>query len=85
MGNMIGNKGGLQISFRIYDYLFNVINVHLIHGAKRFEKRNEMMSELIRKMRIQREEIDPDIIADFSFILGDLNYRMEGTFESLVP
>lgn len=36
-------------------------------------------------MRIQREEIDPDIIADFSIILGDLNYRMEGTFESLVP
>jgi hypothetical protein len=44
-----------------------------------------MMSELIRKMRIQREEIDPDVISDFNFILGDMNYRMEGTYDDLVP
>lgn len=65
--------------------MFNFINVHLVHGAKRFEKRNEMMSDLIRHMRNQREEIDPDIISDFSFILGDFNYRMEGTYEELIP
>lgn len=59
--------------------------MHLIHGAKRLDKRNEMMGDLIRKMRNQREEIDPDMIADFSFILGDMNYRMEGDFETLVP
>jgi hypothetical protein len=39
------------MSFRLYDYLFNFINVHLIHGAKNFDKRNEMMSNLIRQMR----------------------------------
>ena len=44
-----------------------------------------MMSDLIKKMRNHREELDPDIIADFSFILGDLNYRLEGTYETLVP
>jgi hypothetical protein len=86
VGGVVGNKGGLQLSFKIYDYLFNVINVHLVHGAKRFEKRNEMMSELIKKMHLQREEIDPDVIGDFNFIVGDMNYRMKGhTFESLVP
>jgi hypothetical protein len=73
------------MSFKLYDYLYNFINVHLVHGAKRFEKRNEMMSDLIRRMRVQREELDPDIISDFSFILGDMNYRMEGDFEKLVP
>jgi len=46
----------------------------------RNSKRNEMMSDLIRKMRNQREELDPDFIADFSFIIGDMNYRMDGTF-----
>ena len=81
----MGNKGGCQLSFKLYEYQFNVINVHLVHGAKRFLKRDEMMSELIRKMRIQREEIDPDVISDFNFILGDMNYRMEGTYEELVP
>jgi len=57
----------------------------LVHGEKRFEKRNEMMSDLIRKMRNQREEIDPDMISDFSFIIGDLNYRLESSYEELVP
>eukprot|EP00347_Sterkiella_histriomuscorum_P004413 403360556 len=84
IGNILGNKGGLQISFKLYDNLFNFINVHLVHGEKRFEKRNDMMSDLIKKMRNQREEIDPDMISDFSFILGDLNYRMESTYDELV-
>jgi hypothetical protein len=73
------------MSFKLYDYLFNFINVHLVHGAKRWDKRNEMMGDLIKKMRVQREELDPDVAADFAFILGDMNYRMEGDFEKLVP
>jgi hypothetical protein len=44
-----------------------------------------MMSDLIRNLRIQREEIDPDIISDYSFIMGDLNYRMQTTYLELVP
>ena len=84
VGGVLGNKGGLQMSFKLYDYIYNFINVHLVHGAKRFEKRNEMMSSLISKMRNQREEIDPDIIADYSFILGDLNYRIEGDFDTIL-
>ena len=81
VAGFVGNKGGMQISFKLYDYLFNVINVHLVHGEKRFDKRNEMMSELIKKMRLQRDEIDPDVIGDFNFIVGDMNYRMIGTYE----
>lgn len=84
MAGVLGNKGGLQISFKVYDNLFNFINVHLVHGAKRLEKRNEMMSDLIRKMRNQREEIDPDVISDFSFIIGDMNYRLESTYDEIV-
>lgn len=44
-----------------------------------------MMSDLIRNLKIYREEIDPDILADYSFILGDFNYRMNSTFTELVP
>ncbi len=61
--------------------MFNFINVHLVHGAKRFDKRNEMISDLIRKMRDNM--IDSDILSDFSFIFGDLNYRLESTYEEL--
>lgn len=44
-----------------------------------------MMSELIKNLKVYREEIDPDVLADFSFILGDFNYRMNSTFTELVP
>lgn len=85
IGGVLGNKGGLQVCFKLYEHLFNFINVHLVHGAKRLEKRNEMMSDLIKKLRVYREDLDPDIIADFSWIMGDMNYRMDSTFEELVP
>src|SRR5437870_1235587 len=85
VGGMVGNKGGLQLSFKLYEHLFNFINVHLVHSAKRCEKRHEMMSDLIKNMKIHREEIDADILADYSFIIGDFNYRMNSTFTELVP
>jgi hypothetical protein len=59
--------------------------VHLVHGANRADKRHEMMSDLIRNLKIHRDELDPDVLADFSFILGDLNYRMNSTYLELAP
>ncbi len=85
VGGVVGNKGGLQLAFKLYDKIFNFVNVHLVHGAKRCEKRHEMMTDLIKNFKIYREELDPDTIADFAFILGDFNYRMNSTFTELVP
>ncbi len=44
-----------------------------------------MMSDLIRNLKIYREELDPDVLADYAFILGDFNYRMNSTYTELVP
>ena len=44
-----------------------------------------MMSELIKSLRVFREEIDPDFLCDFSFLLGDFNYRLQSTFLELHP
>lgn len=85
IAGIMGNKGGLQLSFKLYGKLFNFINVHLIHGAKRCEQRHEMMGELIKNLPLFREELDADTFADFAFILGDFNYRMNSTFTELVP
>lgn len=85
VGGVVGNKGGMQLTFKLYEHIFNFINVHLVHGAKRCEKRHDMMSDLLRNMKVFRDEIDSDNIADFSFILGDLNYRMNSTFTELLP
>ena len=43
-----------------------------------------MIEELIKVFRIDRTELDPDMIADYNFIMGDLNYRFESTFEEMV-
>ena len=44
-----------------------------------------MMSDLIKNLRIFRDEMDPDVLSDFSFLLGDFNYRMDSTFLELHP
>jgi len=83
--NLIGNKGGLQITFRLYERLYSFICVHLIHGAKAGDKRDAMMGDLIKSLKFSREEIEPDVLADVSFIFGDLNYRLDSTFVEMEP
>ena len=59
--------------------------MHLVHGAKRVDKRNEMMSELVRSLRIYRDEMDPDVVTDYAVFFGDFNYRLDTTFLDLHP
>lgn len=84
MGKVVGNKGGVQMYFRYNDKYYNFIGCHLIHGQDNRLKRDEMIEELIKAFRIERSELDPDIIADYNFIMGDLNYRFDSTFEEMV-
>ena len=49
-------------------------------------ERNTMMGELIRAIKLQPtiyEGLECDAQADYSFIFGDLNYRIYDTFEHL--
>ena len=84
MGKVVGNKGGLQMYFKYNDKYYNFIGCHLVHGQDNRIKRDEMIEELIKVFRIDRTELDPDMIADYNFIMGDLNYRFESTFEEMV-
>jgi hypothetical protein len=84
VGKVVGNKGGLQMYFRYNDKYYNFIGCHLVHGQDNRIKRDEMIEELIKNFRIDRTELDPDMIADYNFIMGDLNYRFESSFEEMV-
>ena len=84
IANMVGNKGGIQMYFNLNDRYYNFIACHLIHGQDNRIKRDEMMEELIRNFKIEREEMDPDIVCDYNFIMGDLNYRFDTTFEEMI-
>jgi hypothetical protein len=80
----IGNKGGLHMHFKLNDKHFNFIAVHLLHGQNNREKRDEMMSTLIEYFKVDRQEMDSDLICDYNFIMGDLNYRIDSTYEAMI-
>lgn len=46
IANILGNKGGLAISFRLYNTIHTFINVHLVsgQGTNKFSQRLDMMS-----------------------------------------
>jgi len=46
-GGIIGNKGGMKLSFMIADRLFNLYSCHLIHKMHKNEERHTMMASLI--------------------------------------
>lgn len=54
MGNLLGNKGAVQIIFNYNGKYFNIFGVHLLHGQNNQQKRDEMMEELIQCMKFDR-------------------------------
>ena len=43
-----------------------------------------MAEELISSLKVERQELDPDIICDYNWFMGDLNYRFETTYEEMI-
>jgi len=44
IGGILGNKGGMNITFEYMGTIFSVLNCHLVHSAKNFIKRNAMLA-----------------------------------------
>lgn len=43
-----------------------------------------MMEDIIKSLKAEREEFDADVLYDYSFIAGDMNYRFDSTFEDMI-
>jgi len=85
---MVGNKGACQCTFTLYNKVFNFVSGHLRHGQNAVDARNEMMSNIMKTFRCKEEVfngLDSDVLADYTWIFGDLNYRMNSNFQDLVP
>jgi len=85
---MVGNKGACQFTFTLYNKVFNFISGHLRHGQNAVDARNEMMSNIMKTFRCKEEVfsgLDSDVLSDYTWIFGDLNYRMNSNFVELVP
>ena len=44
-----------------------------------------MAQNILKEIGISKDKIEPDAISDFSFFLGDLNFRINRTFEEHEP
>ena len=42
------------------------------------------MSSLVKFFKVDRQEMDPDLICDYNFIMGDLNYRFNSSYEQMM-
>ena len=78
VGGYVGNKGGLCISFTLYEKHFLFVNLHLKSGAFKASERTAMFTKVMRS--IMADKLEPDAQADFCTVLGDLNYRFNSTF-----
>lgn len=80
--NIIGNKGGLILQFTLYQKTFSFVNVHLASGAKKAGSRADMMGAALKNITLQKtaDKFEPDAVADFNFIIGDLNSRFKSTY-----
>ena len=77
IGNIIGNKGGIMIAFRIHETSFCFISCHLAahHSNELLRKAN--YHDLIKSMRLGVKEIEATFQYDYVFWMGDLNFRID--------
>ena len=43
-----------------------------------------MMQEILSSLKGDREEIEMDVLYDYTIVAGDLNYRVDTTYEDMI-
>ena len=87
IGNVIGNKGGVAVSFFFNESSFCFIGCHLAAREERLEERNNNYKAIFKGLQLEglRETpFDLTSFYDHVFWAGDLNYRINMTRESAV-
>jgi endonuclease/exonuclease/phosphatase family metal-dependent hydrolase len=79
VANIMGNKGGLLLSFRLEDTSFCFVSCHLAARGSRLLVRNQNAKDLLA-LRPSSEQIEFAVEFDYVFWLGDFNYRIEEDF-----
>ena len=82
--NMVGNKGALLLQFSIYDRQMCFVNCHLESGAFKGRERLEMAANALKQINPSKDKFEPDAKADYSFFLGDTNFRYKTTYSEFI-
>lgn len=74
---LVGNKGGIGISFNLYGTPICFIGAHLAAHMHQMDRRNADIQEILEKIELGQEGVGLENQFGHVFIAGDLNYRME--------
>ena len=77
VANIIGNKGGCGISFKIFDTSYFFLTCHLAARPNNVDLRIENYHELIKKIRIGNKNLETVSQFDYVFFIGDMNFRID--------
>ena len=72
---LLGNKGGICISFKLFNLHFLFINTHLCHGKENCLTRNDEFDYIKKNIHPYIDKMD------FIIWMGDFNYRVNKTIE----
>ena len=81
---IIGNKGGMVISFRLAGFRFSIVNCHLAPKPHKVLERNKHAKALIKNIKVGEKIAEFDTISDYTFWMGDLNYRVDYIFKEVI-
>jgi endonuclease/exonuclease/phosphatase family metal-dependent hydrolase len=94
IGNMIGNKGAVAISFNVASRSFLFMNCHLASGAKQVSRRNKDFERIQKDMELPKARLAEEKKLgmkskvtdrfDFVFWSGDFNYRVNQTKDNAI-
>ncbi|XP_035525435.1 inositol polyphosphate phosphatase-like 1b [Morone saxatilis] len=80
LGNTLGNKGAVGVSFLFNGTSFGFINCHLTSGSEKVLRRNQNFVDILRLLSLGEKQLGAfDISLRFThlFWCGDLNYRLD--------
>ncbi|XP_039622077.1 inositol polyphosphate phosphatase-like 1b [Polypterus senegalus] len=80
LGNTLGNKGAVGVSFFFNGTSFGFVNCHLTSGSEKTIRRNQNYQDILRLLSLGDKQLNSfDISLRFThlFWFGDLNYRLD--------
>ena len=85
MYGALGNKGFFTISIKCYDKIISFGSGHFESGKSKNEERINSLIQLLNKpINIQDEELITFKEVDYWIILGDLNFRIDLSYEEAI-
>ncbi|XP_061581491.1 inositol polyphosphate phosphatase-like 1b isoform X2 [Cololabis saira] len=87
LGNTLGNKGAVGVSFLFSGTSFGFVNCHLTSGSDKVLRRNQNFVDILRLLSLGDKQLAAfDISLHFThlFWCGDLNYRLDLDVEDIL-